>query len=64
MPPHGAVPPPFTKSTGSSYHDKKLQFSKKSSAGLRVRAQPSLQSEQIGIIMQEAVVTYVDEVMY
>lgn len=64
MPPHGAAPPAFTKSAGNSYHDKKLQFAKKNSAGLRVRAQPSLQSEQIGLITHEAVITYVDEVCY
>ena len=32
------------------------------SAGLRVRINPSLQSEQIGIIKPEGIISFVDEV--
>ena len=38
------------------------KFIAKNSAGLRVRTNPSLQSEQIGIVKPEGVVSFMDEV--
>ena len=64
MPPFGLTPPVYTKSSSVSFVEKKLKFVKKSSAGLRIRAQPSLQAEQIGIVAQDGIVKYNDEVLY
>lgn len=58
----GLAPPIYCKSSNSSYVEKKLKFKKKHSAGLRIRIHPSLQSEEIGIISQEEIVTYIGEV--
>jgi hypothetical protein len=38
------------------------KFVGKNSAGLRVRTNPSLQSEQIGIVKPEGVISFMDEV--
>ena len=39
------------------------RFIAKNSAGLRVRTNPSLQSEQIGIVKPEGIVSFMDEVV-
>ena len=39
------------------------KFVAKYSAGLRVRAHPTLQSEQLGVIKPEGVISFVEEVM-
>ena len=39
------------------------RFIAKNSAGLRVRTNPSLQSEQIGIVKPEGIVSFMDEVI-
>ena len=38
------------------------KFVAKYSAGLRVRAHPTLQSEQLGVIKPEGVISFVEEV--
>ena len=38
------------------------KFVAKYSAGLRVRAHPNLQSEQLGVIKPEGVISFVEEV--
>jgi hypothetical protein len=38
------------------------KFVAKNSAGLRVRAHPTLQSEQLGVIKPEGVISFVEEV--
>lgn len=62
MPPFGLKAPTYNKSSSTLYAGKKLKFMKKYSTGLRIRAQPSLQAEQIGIIFQNGIVIYNDEV--
>jgi len=39
------------------------KFVAKNSAGLRIRAHPSLQSEQIGFVSVNDIIAFVDEVM-
>jgi len=51
------------KSSSVSNGIKRLKFAKKHSSGLRIRAQPSLQAEQIGIIDLEGLIEYNDEVV-
>lgn len=62
MPPFGLKAPTYNKSSSTLYAGKKLKFIKKYSAALRIRAQPSLQAEQIGIVFQNGTVTFNDEV--
>lgn len=38
------------------------KFAAKFSAGLRIRVNPSLQSEYIGVILPEGIISFVDEV--
>lgn len=38
------------------------KFVAKNSAGLRIRAHPSLQSEQIGVVAVNGTITFVDKV--
>lgn len=40
------------------------KFVMKNSAGLRIRAHPSLQSEQIGIVPVSDTITFIEEVQY
>lgn len=62
MPPFGLTPPVYSKTSSTSYPEKKLKFMKKYSAGLRIRAQPSLQAEQIGIVSQNGIIAFNDKV--
>ena len=39
------------------------KFVAKYSAGLRIRVNPSLQSEYIGVILPEGIISFVDEVV-
>ncbi|XP_033112056.1 E3 ubiquitin-protein ligase MYCBP2-like [Anneissia japonica] len=60
-PPQGVVAPPPVKKT-QSQPNKTRQFVAKFSSGLRIRRSPSLQSEQIGKIDVNGIITYVDEI--
>ncbi|XP_065222944.1 E3 ubiquitin-protein ligase MYCBP2 isoform X3 [Planococcus citri] len=60
--PHGLSPPLYSKSSCIVYEEKKLRFGKQYSAGLRIRAQPSLQCEPVGFVEPGGIVTYIDEV--
>ncbi|XP_071950592.1 E3 ubiquitin-protein ligase MYCBP2-like isoform X2 [Antedon mediterranea] len=60
-PPQGVVPPPSVKKV-QSLPNKTRQFVAKFSSGLRIRRSPSLQSEQIGKIDVNGIITYVDEI--
>lgn len=63
-PPQGFVPPP-NNSTNRMYSvptRRVRQFRATQSAGLRIRTQPSLQGEQIGIIACNGIVSFIEEV--
>ncbi|KAK7473506.1 hypothetical protein BaRGS_00035259, partial [Batillaria attramentaria] len=60
-PPQGA-PPPSQNTKKTHPPNKMRKFVAKFSAGLRVRAHPTLQSEQLGVIRPEGVISFVDEV--
>jgi len=62
-PPQGMIPP--NQSTGKkscSQPSKVRKFVAKNSAGLRIRAHPSLQSEQIGVVHVNGTIVFIDEV--
>lgn len=62
-PPHGMTPPSQNNSKKSMHQPSKLRkFVAKNSAGLRIRAHPSLQSEQIGIVHVNGTIAFIDEV--
>lgn len=64
-PPQGVLPPSHNSSirnTSSPIH-RVRQFRTRASAGLRVRAQPSLQGEQIGIVACEGTISFIEEVI-
>lgn len=62
-PPHGMTPP-NQHTTKKTFHqpNKLRKFVAKNSAGLRIRAHPSLQSEQIGIVHVNGTIAFIDEV--
>ncbi|XP_059170813.1 E3 ubiquitin-protein ligase MYCBP2-like isoform X4 [Physella acuta] len=57
-PPQGAPPPALVKKTQPA---RVRRFVAKYSAGLRVRISPTLQSEQIGVVPPNCMISYVDE---
>uniref|UniRef100_T1JCF5 RCR-type E3 ubiquitin transferase n=1 Tax=Strigamia maritima TaxID=126957 RepID=T1JCF5_STRMM len=60
--PQGLTPPTQNLVKKTSHQPNKLRkFVAKSSAGLRVRAHPSLQSEQIGIVNVNGTICFTDE---
>ncbi|VDI17612.1 E3 ubiquitin-protein ligase MYCBP2 [Mytilus galloprovincialis] len=60
-PPQGITPPSQTEK--KPHHTNKLRkFVQKYSSGLRARTNPSLQSEQIGVIPPEGIIAFVDEI--
>ncbi|ERL91717.1 hypothetical protein D910_09044 [Dendroctonus ponderosae] len=62
-PPQGMIPPNQNTSKQSSNQPSKVRkFIAKNSAGLRVRAHPSLQSEQIGIVHVNETIVFIDEI--
>lgn len=62
-PPQGMTPPSHNTSKKSIHQPSKLRkFVAKNSAGLRIRAHPSLQSEQIGIVHVNGTIAFIDEV--
>jgi E3 ubiquitin-protein ligase MYCBP2 len=64
-PPQGVLPPShnITVRNNSSPSHRLRQFRTRASAGLRVRAQPSLQGEQIGIVACEGTISFIEEVL-
>ena len=62
-PPQGMQPPTQNIVKKAQNQPSKLRkFVAKNSAGLRIRAQPSLQSEQIGIVQVNDTIAFIDEV--
>ena len=62
-PPQGMTPPSQITAKKSIYQPSKLRkFVARNSAGLRIRAHPSLQSEQIGIVHVNGTIAFIDEV--
>lgn len=59
------VPPNQNTNKKSSNQPSKVRkFVAKNSAGLRIRAHPSLQSEQIGVVHVNGTIVFIDEVFY
>lgn len=60
----GGVPPPSQKASAKKPQppNKLRKFIAKNSAGLRIRSHPTLQSEQIGIVKMNGVISFIDEV--
>nr|XP_022909947.1 E3 ubiquitin-protein ligase MYCBP2 isoform X2 [Onthophagus taurus] len=62
-PPQGLTPPTQNFAKKSAHQPSKLRkFIAKNSAGLRIRALPSLQSEQLGIVHVNGTIAFIDEV--
>uniref|UniRef100_A0A1B6EGK8 PHR domain-containing protein n=1 Tax=Clastoptera arizonana TaxID=38151 RepID=A0A1B6EGK8_9HEMI len=63
-PPQGLTPPTqnYTPRKPSHQPNRLRKFVAKNSAGLRVRAHPSLQSEQIGIVHVNGTIAFIDEI--
>lgn len=62
-PPQGMTPPNQNIAKKSAHQPSRLRkFVAKNSAGLRIRAHPSLQSEQIGIVHVNGTIAFIDEV--
>ncbi|XP_014287849.1 E3 ubiquitin-protein ligase MYCBP2 isoform X3 [Halyomorpha halys] len=62
-PPQGLAPPSQSVVKKTPHQPNKLRkFVAKNSAGLRVRAHPSLQSEQIGIVHVNGTIAFIDEI--
>lgn len=58
------VPPPSQKPTIKKVQpqNKLRKFIAKNSAGLRIRSHPTLQSEQVGIVQMNGIISFIDEV--
>lgn len=58
------VPPPTQKilSEKSQPQNKLRKFRAANSAGLRIRSHPTLQSEQVGIVKMDGIISFIDEV--
>ncbi|XP_033631426.1 E3 ubiquitin-protein ligase MYCBP2-like isoform X2 [Asterias rubens] len=61
-PPQGVLPPNPTAKKPAQQTSKVRKFVMKQSRGLRIRSSPSLQSEEIGIVEVNGVITFIDEV--
>ena len=62
-PPQGVAPPAQNTVKKATHQPSRLRkFVAKNSAGLRIRAHPSLQSEQIGVVHVNATIAFIDEV--
>lgn len=64
-PPQGVLPPTHnvTACNNSSPIHRVRQFRTRASSGLRIRAQPSLQGEQLGIVACEGTISFIEEVI-
>lgn len=61
-PPQGMTPPTQSVVKKAPHQPSRLRkFVAKNSAGLRIRAHPSLQSEQIGIVHVNGTIAFIDE---
>lgn len=59
----GIPPPPQKSSIKKSQPPNKLRkFMAKYSAGLRIRSHPTLQSEQVGVVKMNGVISFIDEI--
>lgn len=59
----GMPPPPQKISSEKSQPQKKFRrFRAVNSAGLRIRSHPTLQSEQVGIVKMDGIISFIDEV--
>lgn len=59
----GVPPPPQKPSIKKTQPPNKLRkFVSKNSAGLRIRSHPTLQSEQVGIVKMDGIISFIDEV--
>lgn len=64
-PPQGMTPPNQNLAKKSIHQPSRLRkFVVKNSAGLRIRAHPSLQSEQIGVVHVNGTIAFIDEVIH
>lgn len=62
-PPQGVAPPAQSVVKKATHQPSRLRkFVAQNSAGLRVRAHPSLQSEQIGVVHVNGTIAFIDEV--
>ncbi|PNF26998.1 hypothetical protein B7P43_G12703, partial [Cryptotermes secundus] len=62
-PPQGMTPPTQSVVKKAPHQPSRLRkFVAKNSAGLRIRAHPSLQSEQIGIVHVNGTIAFIDEI--
>lgn len=61
--PQGLIPPKQSTVRKQPNQPSRLRkFVAKKSAGLRIRAHPSLQSEQIGVVPVNGTISFIDEV--
>lgn len=59
----GVPPPPQKPSIKKTQPPNKMRkFISKNSAGLRIRSHPTLQSEQVGIVKMDGIISFIDEV--
>ncbi|XP_055389767.1 E3 ubiquitin-protein ligase highwire-like [Condylostylus longicornis] len=59
----GGAPPPHRMAIKTSQPQNKLRkFVAKNSAGLRIRSHPALQSEQVGIVKMNGIISFIDEI--
>lgn len=64
-PPQGVAPPTQSVVKKATHQPSKVRkFVSNYSAGLRVRAHPSLQSEQVGVVQVNGVIAFIDEVEF
>ncbi|KAK6627348.1 hypothetical protein RUM44_009825 [Polyplax serrata] len=62
-PPQGVAPPTQSVAKKTTHQPSKVRkFVSKYTAGLRIRAHPSLQSEQIGIVHVNGTIAFIDEI--
>lgn len=58
----GVPPPPQVTPMERDQPQKLRQFRASNSAGLRIRSHPTLQSEQVGVIKMDGIISFIDEV--
>lgn len=60
----GSIPPPAHKRVMKNPHtpNKLRKFYTKNTAGLRIRSHPTLQSEQVGIVKLNGIISFIDEI--
>lgn len=60
----GSIPPPAHKRVMKNHHtpNKLRKFYTENTAGLRIRSHPTLQSEQVGVIKLNGIISFIDEI--